>query len=352
MRKIGIIGPAQAGKTTLYRTVAHAHSTDMSGAKPQTHIAVVHVPDRRLERLSQMFRPQKTVHSSLEFVDTPGSVIEIARAGAETASLREMDALTLVLRAFDDPSDPRRDVENVELEMMLSDLAAIEKRLLRLEKDVKKQKNPALEHELEVLKASKAALEMQTPLREVALAAEEERIVRGFCFLSSKPLLYVLNVGEKDAARVDDPDGVAREWEIKTRPGTRVASICGKVEAELSELGEAEANEFMASYGLKESAVARLIGSCYKLLGLISFFTIDGNECRAWTIREGTTALQAAGEIHTDLQKGFIRAEVIGFEALVSAGSMAAARSQGLLKVEGKEYVLHDGEVVHIRHSG
>jgi GTP-binding protein YchF len=264
-----------------------------------------------------------------------------------------------VVRAFGDDSqaaggaaNPKADIENVELELILSDLAVVEKRMARLEKDIKKQKNPALEKEFQVLLASKAALEKQTPLREVARSAEEERIIRGFTFLSSKPMLYVLNLGETDAARAGAAEEIASSAGLKQRPRTEVTAVCGQVEAELAELSDADAGEFLASYGLKESGAARLIRSSYHLLGLISFFTVGEDECRAWTIRAGTTALDAAGEIHTDLQKGFIRAEVVKCEDLVSTGSLAEARNRALLKLEGKEYVVNDGEVVHIRHSG
>jgi GTP-binding protein YchF len=320
----------------------------------------VRVPDPRLDRLSAMYSPKKTVYASIEYVDTPGSIIELARTGAQTASLREMDALAHVLRAFEDEStpplggglDPRRDAENVDLELILSDLAVAEKRMERLEKDIKKQKNPGLEKEYHVLQTAKAALEKQTPLREVAFEAEEERIIRGFTFLSLKPMLYVLNVGEADAARTSAPGEVAARAGLESRLKTAVAAICGKVEAELAELAEAEAAEFLASYGLRESAVERLVRSSYQLLGLISFFTVGEDECRAWTIRAGTTAFGAAGEVHTDIQKGFIRAEVVKYEALIAAGSLTEARNRAELRLEGKEYVVADGEVVHFRHSG
>jgi ribosome-binding ATPase len=358
--KIGIVGLAQAGKTTLFSILTRAHGTGFGSGRPEAHVGVVHVPDARLNRLTEMYHPKKTVHASVEYVDTPGSVIDLARSGAQMANLREMDALAHVVRAFDDPAnpapggslDPKRDIESVELELILSDLSVVEKRVERLEKDIKKLKTPALEKEYKVLQGAKAALEKQTPLREVQRDAEEEKTIRGFTFLSSKPMLYVLNLGENDAPRTNAAEDFAREAGLKQRPKTGVSAICGKVEAELAELGEAESAEFMASYGLTESAVARLIRSSYHLLGLHSFFTVGEDECRAWTIRAGSTAVEAAGEIHSDLQKGFIRAEVVKYEDLMAAGSLAEARNRGTLKLEGKEYVVEDGEVVHIRHSG
>lgn len=356
MVKIGIVGLEQAGKTTLFRILTHAHGSGLGSGKPGAHLGVVRVPDGRVEQLAGVYHPKKTVHASIEYVDTPGSIIDLARAGSEMASLREVDALALGVRAFENSAgeavQPRRDIENVELELVLSDLAVVEKRLERLEKDLKKQKSPALEKELNLLKASKAALEKQKPLREVARNPEEDRLIRGFMFLSAKPVLYVLNLGEKDAGRAEAAEDFAREAGLAERPHTAVSAICGKLEAELAELGEADAREFLASYGLKASAVERLIHSTYRLLGLISFFTGGENEVHAWTVRAGATAVEAAGEIHSDFAKGFIRAEVVKAEDLIAAGSLAEARSRGVLKLEGKDYVVHDGEVLHIRHSG
>ena len=283
----------------------------------------------------------------------------MARTGVQSQSLRELNAVAHVVRAFQDESvpaeggsvDPRRDIENVELELILSDLAVVEKRLERLEREIKKQKNPVLEKEYDALQICKSALEKQTPLGELHLEPEEERAIRGFTFLTLKPMLYVLNLAETDAARANVAEQFAAEAGLKQRPRTEVTAVCGRVEAELAELSDADAAEFMASYGLRESAIARLIRSSYHLLGLISFFTVGENECHAWTIRAGATTLDAAGEVHTDLQKGLIRAEVVKFEDLAAAGSLAEARNRGWLKLEGKEYVVHDGEVVHIRHS-
>lgn len=360
MLRMGIVGLSQVGKTTLFRILTRAHGAGLASGRPEAHVGVVHVPDARLDRLSEMYKPKKTIHASVEYVDTPGSVIELARTGSQAATLREANALAHVVRAFENdlvaaPSgsvNPQRDIENVELELILSDLAVVEKRLERLEKDVKKQKNPALEKEYEVLGRARVVLEQQTPLREMLLSAEDERAIRGFTFLSLKPMLYVLNLGEKDAARAAAADEFAQEAGLKQRPHTAVAAVSGQVEAELAELSDAEAQEFLASYGLKESAVARLIRSSYRLLGLISFFTVGEDECRAWTLRAGQTALEAAGEIHSDIQRGFIRAEVVKYDDLVASGGLGEARAHALLRLEGKEYIVQDGEVVHFRHSG
>jgi len=358
--KIGIVGLNMVGKTTLFKILTHAHGSNLAGGKPEAHVGVVKVPDDRLDLLAKMFNPKKLVHASIEYVDTPGSVIQLARTGTQSQALREMDALIHVVRAFEDPAipaeggsvDPKRDIESVELELALSDLAVVEKRLERLEKDIKKQKNPALEKEQQALLKAKQALEAEQPLRELDFTADEEHTLRGFTFLSLKPMLFVLNLGEKDAARANAVDEFAQKAGLKQRPRTAVTAVCGKIEEELSELSDQEAGEFMSSYGLAESAISRLIRSSYQLLGLISFFTVGEDECKAWTIREGMTALDAAGEIHSDIQHGFIRAEVIPYAELMDAGSFAEARTRGSLKLEGKEYVVHDGEIVHFRHSG
>ncbi len=359
MLKISIVGLAQVGKTTLFRILTHAHGSGLATGKPETHLGVVQVPDPRLDRLVEMYPGRKAVHATVEYVDTPGSVIDLARTGTQMGALREMDALAHVVRVFPDDAlpppggcvNPQRDIENVELELILSDLAVVEKRLDRLDRDMKKQKNPVLEKEHHVLEKCKAALDKQTPLREQDLNLEEEGTIRGFTFLTLKPMLYVLNLGEEDAPHANAAEEFAADAGLKQRPRTAVTAICGKVEAELAELSDADAAEFQASYGLKESAVSRLVRSSYQLLDVISFFTIGDKECRAWTLRSGATAFDAAGQVHSDFQKGFIRAEVVKFDDLVAAGSLAEARNQGLLKLEGKNYVVHDSEVLYIRHS-
>jgi len=357
--KVGIVGLSQAGKTTLFRLLTHAPGGPQAGW-PVLHRVVVHVPDARLDRLAQIHGREKVIHATAEYVDTPGSIIELLRRGTQAAILREMDALACVVRAFGNETaspaagsaDPQRDIESVELELVLSDLAVVEKRLERLERDLKKQKSPALEREQRLLQTCKAALEKQTPLRELELTPDEEHLIRGFTFLSQKPMLYVLNLDESEAPRANTPKELTRGLGLKPRLQTAVAAICGKVEAELAELSEADAAEFMLSYGLAETATIRLTRATFQLLGLISFFTIGDFECRAWAVRAGTKAIEAAGEVHSDFQKGFIRAEVIRYDELVAAGGLAEARRHGQLRLEGKEYVIQDGDVVYFRHSG
>jgi hypothetical protein len=264
------------------------------------------------------------------------------------------------VRAFDDPAvphvgdiDPSRDVRNVEFDLMLSDLGQIERRLERLEKDLKRMKSAELEREHELLLRARAQLESERPLREMEISPEDKKRVRGFMFLSEKPILYVLNVSESpELGR--DVQTAAERYGLQTlaaSPQAGVTAVCGKVEAELAEMDEADAAGFLASYGLAESGLVRLIRKTYELLGLISFFTVGEDECRAWTIPQGTRAVEAAGAIHTDLEKHFIRAETIHWDQLLEAGSEAKARAQGTLRLEGKDYLVKDGDVMHIRHS-
>ena len=276
-------------------------------------------------------------------------------------SLRQVDALIHVLRAFEDESiphvgaiDPLRDIKNVEFDLMVSDLGQVEKRLERLEKDLKKMRSNDLERENALLLRAKESLEKEQPLRELEMTAEEKKLIKGFMFLSQKPILYALNIGESSTLGADLDAAVAKYKleDVAHRPNAGATAICGKVEAELAEMDDEEAADFLSSYGLHESGLVRLIRKSYELLGLISFFTAGEDECRAWTVPVGSKAPQAAGAIHTDLEHHFIRAETIRWDNLLDAGSEAAARAKGTLRLEGKEYIVQDGDVLHIRHSG
>jgi ribosome-binding ATPase len=283
------------------------------------------------------------------------------KESAYLGHLRQVDAIIHVVRAFEDDSiphvgtiDPLRDIKNVEFDLMVSDLGQIEKRMERVEKDLKKMRSADLEKEFELLKRAKAHLETERPLRELEMTPEDKKRFRGFMFLSEKPILYVLNISESTELGKDLEGAVGKFnlSEAASRPNSGATAICGKVEAELAEMSDADAAEFLSSYGLTESGLARLIRKSYELLGLISFFTIGEDECRAWTIPVNTRAAQAAGAIHSDLEKHFIRAETIRWDQLLEAGSEAAARAKGILRLEGKEYIVQDGDVLHIRHSG
>ncbi len=358
--KTGIIGLPQVGKTSLFKILTKAKVEDR-GFSRQEHIGVARVPDERLDKLSALYSPKKTTYASVEYVDVAAIGQEALKETAFLASLRQVDALIHVLRAFEEesiphvgPIDPLRDIKNVEFDLMVSDLTQIEKRLERLEKDLKKQRTADLERENALLLRSKEAVEKEQPLRELEMTPEEKKLIRGFMFLSQKPVLYVVNIGESAALGDDLAAAVSRFKldEVAHRPNAGATAICGKVEAELAEMDEQEAAEFLASYGLRESGLVRLIRKSYELLGLISFFTAGEDECRAWTVPAGSRAPQAAGAIHSDLEHHFIRAETIRWDNLLEAGSEAAARARGTLRLEGKEYMVQDGDVMHIRHSG
>jgi len=358
--KTGIIGLPQVGKTSLFKILTRA-KLEERGHSRQEHIGVARVPDERLDKLSELYSPKKTTYASVEFVDVAAIGQEALKETAFLTSLRNVDALIHVLRAFEEestphvgPIDPLRDIKSVEFDLMISDLTQVEKRLERLEKDLKKGRTSELEHEQALLLRSKDALEHEQPLRELEMTPEEKKLIKGFMFLSQKPILYALNIGES-ATLGDDLNAAVSRFkldEVAQRPNAGATAICGKVEAELAEMDEAEAADFLASYGLHESGLVRLIRKSYELQGLISFFTAGEDECRAWTVPAGSKAPQAAGAIHSDLEHHFIRAETIRWDTLLAAGSEAAARAQGTLRLEGKDYVVKDGDVMHIRHSG
>ena len=360
--KSGIIGLPQVGKTSLFRMVTKAELSAHAMSNPrEAHIGVAKVPDDRLDKLAALYKPKKLTHASIEYVDVGAIGQDALKETAYIGHLRQVDALVHVLRAFDDdsiphvgPIDPLRDIKNVEFDLMVSDLGQIEKRLERLVKDLKKMRSQELEKENELLIKAKAHLETEKPLREMEMTPEDKKRIRGFMFLSEKPMLYVLNISESSELGKELEQAVTKFklGDVAARPNTGATAICGKVEAELAEMSDADAADFLASYGLSESGLTRLIRKTYELLGLISFFTVGEDECRAWTIERGTKAVNAAGAIHTDLEKHFIRAETIHWDQLLEAGSEANARAKGTLRLEGKEYVVKDGDVMHIRHSG
>jgi GTP-binding protein YchF len=360
--KTGIIGLPQVGKTSLFRILTKANLSEQAYSNPrEAHVGVAKVPDDRLARLAAVYKPKKLTHASVEYVDVGAIGQDALKESGYIGHLRNVDALAHVVRAFDDPSiphvgaiDPLRDIKNVEFDLMVSDLGQIEKRLERVEKDLKKMRTSDLEKEFDLLKRAKIHVETERPLREMEMTAEDKKRLRGFMFLSEKPILYVLNIGESTELGKELDDAVAKYnlTEVASRPNAGATAICGKVEAELAEMSDADAAEFLSSYGLTESGLSRLIRTTYALLGLVSFLTIGEDECRAWTIPVNTRAVEAAGAIHSDLEKHFIRAETIAWNQLLEAGSEANARAKGILRLEGKDYIVKDGDVMHIRHSG
>jgi len=356
--KTAIVGLPMVGKTSLFTILTGAHQDTRLGSTA-ARTGVSRVPDARLEALAKIFEPPKVTHATVEYVDFPAISKEHLRDPSYLAGLRVADAFAHVVRLFQDETvphergsvDPIRDIEDVETELVLSDLVVVEKRLERLDKDRKKIKNPELDHEFELLERCKALLEATKPLRQLELDAEGEKRIRGFQFLSQKPMLYVLNIGEADAARLHEIEEQYRTGPLKGRAHTDFTAICGKVEAELAELAPEEAQEYLASYGLKESGLERLITASYRLLGLMSFLTAGETEVRAWTVPIDSTALKAAGAIHSDFEKKFIRAEVVNWKVLVDLGGYHGVREKGLLRLEGKEYIVKDGDVLVIRHS-
>lgn len=360
--KTGIIGLPQVGKTSLFKILTKADISSRAYANPrEAHLGIAKVPDDRLDRLAALYNPKKLTHAAVEYADVAAIGQEALKETAFLANLRTVDALAHVLRAFDDPSiahvgeiNPLRDAKTVDFDLIVSDLGQVEKRLERLEKDLKKMRSPELEREFELINRAKAHLETESPLREMEINAEDEKRIRGFMFLSQKPILYVLNVNESTSLG-EDLEKAAEKYnltDLASRGNAGATAICGKVEAELAEMSDVEAQEFLSSYGLKESGLARLIRKTYELLGVISFFTIGEDECRAWTVPRNSRAQAAAGAIHSDLEKHFIRAETIQWDKLLESGSEANARAQGILRLEGKDYIVEDGDVMHIRHSG
>jgi hypothetical protein len=353
--EFGILGLELAGKTTLFSLLTRQ---DIAGGhgRAGARTGVAQVPDGRLDSLSAMFTPRKHTPATVRFVDIPG-IVKGGAASLNLPELRAMDGLAVVLRAFPSPVvphpegtvDPVRDLELLETELLLNDLAVAGNRLERLARDLAKRKTAELEAERVVLSRCRAALEAGTPLRQVELSSDELKLLKGFAFLTGKPLLLILNVGEGAAA--DLAGALANPgldpW--RDQPGLALTAVCATLEEEISRLGSDDQTAFLADLGLPDRALDRVLKAAYTLLGLISFFTVGEDECRAWSITAGTPAVKAAGVIHSDIERGFIRAEVVPWQDLVEAGSIAACRPRGTLRLEGKDYVVQDGDVITVR---
>lgn len=349
--QVGLIGPKFTGKTTLHNVITGgSRPTGQGGVDP--HLAAGPVPDERLDRLSAMFKPKRTVYASTTWVDIPGYAGGVGADGARDAVRflehgRKVDALAQVVRCFDGgygAPDPHGELENVALELTLADLQIVENRLERLAKDKARLGKVANALEPPLMERFKEQLEAGRPLRELALTPDEAKLAVGYAFLTSKPMIIVLNLEEGTTA---DAALLAAAQEA----GAAVVPLCARVEAELGELSAAEAAEFLAALGIAEPALGRMIRAAYAALDLQSFFTVGPDECRAWTVRRGSTAPVAAGAIHSDLQRGFIRAEVTAYDDLVACGDMAAAKAANKVRLEGKSYVVQDGDIIEIRFS-
>ncbi len=352
--QLGILGFPKAGKTTLFNTLTASHqSTDKFSSSAETNIGVAQVADRRLEQLRDLWKPKRYVPATVQYMDIPGMRKGESAESLDLAKLKNVDALVHVVRAFADAEilhaegsvDPARDVEIVDLELILADHTLVEKRLDRLDKASKRGLNPEEQREKTLLAdIVMPALEKEIPLREIELDADDDRRLRGFQLLSAKPMLLVINV---DEARVATADPAALG--IRLRPAVRAVVVSAPIEDEISRLPAAEQVDFLASLDLSEPSLARVTRASFDLLGLIAFFTVGEDEVRAWTIRRGTRAREAAGTIHSDLERGFIRAEVVGWEDLLRLKTLVACKEAGLLRLEGKEYEMKDGDVTNIR---
>jgi GTP-binding protein YchF len=356
--KTAIVGLPMVGKTSLFTILTGVHEAARVGSL-EARIGVTKVPDIRLDELAKIFSPPKITHATVEYLDFPAISKEALRDPSYLASLRVVDAMAHVLRVFESDTvphekgsvDPLRDFEDVEMELILSDLVVVEKRMERVDKDRKKTKSPDLDKEFALLERLKVELEANRPVRGLEFTDEDEKRIRGFQFLSQKPVLCVLNLGENDASRLHEIEEQYRQGPLAGRPHTAVTAICGKIEAELAEVSPEEAREYLTSYGLKESGLERLISATYALLGLMSFLTAGETEVRAWTIPMNSPAVKAAGAIHSDFEKKFIRAEVVNWKALIEHEGYPGVREKGLLRLEGKEYIVKDGDVLVIRHG-
>ena len=349
--KVGLVGFAGSGKTTIFNTLTGLTAeVGGFGAREKANVGVIKVPDSRVDKLAELYNPKKQTYVEMSFVDVAGpqgDQAERTETGLDpklVQHMREVEALVHVVRGFDSPmltqpADAMRDIKAFDDELILTDMVQIENRIARL----KKEKDSAREREL--LERLKTALEEEHPLRDLEMAHEELGLIAGFRFLSLKPLLLLLNVAE-DAAGSELPGNVV---ELAAARKLSLIAMSGRAEMDIAQLTEAEQREFLLDLGITEPARDRFIRAAYQLLDLISFLTSGEDECRAWSIRRGTTAHRAAGVIHSDIERGFIRAEVVRFEDLIELKSEARCREQGKLKLEGKEYIVNDGDVIHFR---
>ena len=359
--QIGIVGLPFSGKSTLFQTITKTHIDVAALAKSESHQSIIKVPDDRLDKLTDIFNPKKKINATIEVIDVVG--LHKGDTGSTQftsnflSKVKTNDALIQVVRLFENESVPHpestidmmRDIDSFETEFILSDLDIVERRIESMKKQIMKTKDEQLKRELPVLEKCYQQLQNETPLREVHFSDDEEKLIRSYQFLTAKPMLIALNLDENQISSANKYlDELA---EIRKSSNTKALVFFGKIEMEMSELPEEDAIVFMTEYGINDSALNSIIRASYDLLGLHSFITVGDDECRTWTIRKGMTAQQAAGEIHTDFFKKFIRAEVVHYNDFIEDGSFAKAKENGNWQLEGKEYIVQDGDIISIRHG-
>lgn len=361
--KLGIIGLPNCGKTTIFNALTRQDTEATPYPNPlgtEHHIGIVHVPDERIEQLSKIYKPRKTILADVTCVDITGFARGISSHKQKSVVFNEvwdMNALIHVVRAFEDPAvvhpdgevDPARDAAALELELIFNDLELVETRLERIANQIKKGAGETLEAEKEVLKKCRAQLEEEKPLRNLPLSNQEHALIGSLQFASVKPELVVLNVGEDDIGSPKTTNAEAVLNDFYQGKDALVFSLSGKIERELAQLEPDEAKLFLEDLGIKEPAVNLVVREAYELLGLISFITVGEDEVRAWTIRKGTPAVKAAGKVHSDIERGFIRAEVVSYDDFMAAGNMAKAKEAGAVRLEGKDYTVQDGDIINFR---
>jgi len=358
--KMGLVGFPTVGKTTLFNILTDARAETSrfgTSARAESHVGIAKVPDERLTRLAALFKPKKVTPATIEYVDVAGLRRGDADSGLALADLRNADALLHVVRAFRDPDlvhsegevNPARDIETMEMSLILSDLDIAQKRRERLQLSIRKTKRPEDQKELALVERTLQALEAEKPLRSEVYSPEEAKLLRGFAFLSARPILHLINLGEDDIEHLRDFRTYFSLGDLDSRPGTGLLPLSARIEQEIAELPPDDAAAFQSDLGIPEPCRPRVIQASYELLGLISFFTVGEDECRAWSIPRGTPARRAAGVIHSDIEKGFIRAETGAVADLLAAGSLAALRENAGLRLEGKEYEVRDGDVINFR---